>query len=602
MKSYNNKYYRPVKRKKRRIRAGRFIAFLAIVAAIIVAVVFAVMYFTQSGLFTKTSAPIAEPTATPVPYMAPSAAEPATAATATASSPAIAPAAVDSTQPSAFGFETAIQANGQIVNSFTRPNPILFPPSSQYTQLKGITTFRGNNYRDLAGYGAANVTEQQLSRVWNVATGSLTRWTGSGFPSQPLVVQWDADMRQMMNLYDEKKAKETLVEVIYPTMDGKIYFLDLDDGSPTRDPIDMGFSVKGTASLDPRGYPLLYVGQGAGLPGDYSWDDTYMYAYSLLDGEVLWKYGAAKKDDFALRDSWQAYDSSPLIAADADTLVWPGENGVLYTVVLNSEFDRAAGTISISAEEPVKYRYNTPQNQDDAAGNQARWWGAESSAAAWKNYLYFTDNGGWLQCVDLNTMELVFAQDVTNDSDSSPVLEEDGGNLYLYTASKSNKIVPEGEEAGTAYIRKINALTGEVIWEKPHACFFGEKIDGGVMATPILGKGSMDGMVIYTIAHTEKTDTGLLIAYNKQTGEEIWRQDMKHYSLSSPTAAYTSDGTGYIIQCDSKGNATLYLGSTGEKLDQLSVGSGSIDASPVLFNDMMVVGTLDEEIVGIRLS
>ena len=40
-------------------------------------------------------------------------------------------------------------------------------------------------------------------------------------------------------------------------MDGKIYFFELNTGKATRSPIDMGVVNKGTAALDPRGYPQL---------------------------------------------------------------------------------------------------------------------------------------------------------------------------------------------------------------------------------------------------------------------------------------------------------------------------------------------------------
>ena len=45
-----------------------------------------------------------------------------------------------------------------------------------------------------------------------------------------------------------------------------------------------------------------------------------------------------KTDAFALRD-WHAYDSSPLVDAETDTLIYPGENGILYTIKLNTVFD-----------------------------------------------------------------------------------------------------------------------------------------------------------------------------------------------------------------------------------------------------------------------
>ncbi len=592
MKKRRN-YYKPYRRKRYRIRPGAFVLFIVIIAAIITTVLLVYLKTNDLGPFkpvidptpTQTPAPFVQSVPDPTP-------EPVTG---------IQPAATDSTQPSAFGFETDIQVDGQIVSDYTRAAPISFGSGADYTALKGVTTFRGNNYRTTSSYGAAEPTEETLTRMWNIDSGALTRWLGSGWTGQPLMVQWDDDMRQMMNMYDEKKEKDTLIEVIYPTMDGKVYFLDLDDGSYTRDSIDMGVSIKGTASVDPRGYPLLYVGQGVGASGDYEWDDTYMYIYSLLDGQLLWKYGAADHDEFAHRVSWQAYDSSPLIAADADTLVWPGENGVLYTVVLNSDFDRAAGTVNISASEPVKYRYDTPLNADDA--EDVRWYGMENSAVAWKNYLYFTDNGGWLQCIDLNTMELVFAQDVNTDTDSSLVLEQEGDNVYLYTGGSVDIKHASGDDVaeGSCYIRKINALTGEFIWEKQYSCYKNAKVSGGVYATPLLGQGDMDGMIIYTIARTGSLEKGSIIAFDKVTGNVVWEQEMKHYSWSSPAAVYTPGGKGYIIQCDSSGDMMLLDGLTGETLDKVNLGE-NIEASPSVFNNMVVVGTKGEKIYGVRIN
>lgn len=591
-----NRYYRPKRRAKRRIRVGRFAAFLSIVAAAVVISVVCYMYFNDVGLFKPEI--YTQPTSTPVPYVAP---QPSGELNESRTDAGIIPMAVDSTQPSAFGFVTDIQENGAIVETYNRAEPISFPPASQYTDLKGISTFRGNNYRNTASWGAVNMEEQSLARVWNIDSGSLTRWLGSGWTGQPLIIQWDADMRQIMNLYPDKKTKETLVEVIYPTMDGNIYFLDLDDGSYTRDPINMGFTVKGTASVDPRGYPLLYVGQGVGMSGDYNWDDVYMRIYSLIDGTELWRYGAPQKDDFAHRVSWQAYDSSPLISADADTLVWPGENGVLYTIVLNSDFDKAAGTVHVSPSEPVKYRYTTPLNSDDADG--VRWYGMENSAAAWKNYLYFTDNGGWLQCVDLNTMELVFAQDVMSDSDCSPLLETVGDQVYIYTGcGVDNKHDADSDaELGSAYIRKINGLTGEIIWEVKYDCYNKDKVAGGILASPMMGYGNLDGLVIFSVSRVEDINKGVLVALNKETGEKVWEQEMKHYSWSSPVGVYTSDGTGYIIHCDSNGDMSLRDGANGNVLDTVNLGE-NVEASPTVFNNMAVVGTKGEKIYGVRIE
>jgi outer membrane protein assembly factor BamB len=326
-----------------------------------------------------------------------------------------------------------------------------------------------------------------------------------------------------------------------------------------------------------------------------------MYIYSLIDGSILWRSGAAQKDEFAHRESWQAYDSSPLVSAEADTLIWPGENGVLYTFVLNAEFDRSAGTVQVTPSEPVKYRYTTPESADDA--DNVRWYGMENSAAIWKNYIYFTDNGGWLQCVDLNTMQPVFVQDVKGDSDCSPLLEPVGGELFLYTASEiDNKRGADNDgSTGTSYIRKINAMTGEILWEASYACYNRDGATGGVLASPVLGRGTLEGLVVFSVSRVEDMDKGILVAFDKTTGEKVWEQKMAHYSWSSPVAVYTPDGTGYIVHCDSRGDMSLRDGLTGEVLDKVNLGE-NVEASPAVFNNMIVVGTKGEKIYGVRIN
>ena len=159
--------------------------------------------------------------------------------------------------------------NGQKVSSFTRADPIDFGLGQDYTSLEGVVTFRGNNYRDSPTYGTADVTLGKLTLEWSVPSGSVTKgggegsWTGSGWTGQPLMVKWPEATKQVMNLKDAKKADPDLVEVIYPCLDGRIYFLDLTDGTATRPVIESGGGpFKGTGSLYPDGTPMLFVGHG----------------------------------------------------------------------------------------------------------------------------------------------------------------------------------------------------------------------------------------------------------------------------------------------------------------------------------------------------
>ena len=40
------------------------------------------------------------------------------------------------------------------------------------------------------------------------------------------------------------------------------------------------------------------------------------------------------------------YDAAPLVDAESDTLIYPGENGVVYFIKLGTNYDPDAGTIA----------------------------------------------------------------------------------------------------------------------------------------------------------------------------------------------------------------------------------------------------------------
>ena len=511
---------------------------------------------------------------------------------------AFTPQRTDDTDPAKWDVTWELLQGSTVTNSgFSRPAPIRFEEGSRYFALPGIATFRGNNYRDSATYGTATVTDKTLSTLWTSQTSILpaSGWDGSGWTGQPLIVQWDPATKAVMNLYPDKQAKEGLVEVIYATLDGHIYFLDLEDGKYTRDPIDMGMPFKGAGSLDPRGYPLMYV--GAGDINGYGKTPRF-YIISLIDGTILFEYGNA--DPNALRqdnDNWCAFDSAPLIHADTDTLIWPGENGLLYTFRLNTAYDPAAGTISVSPAAPVSTRYNSARS-----GSVSYWLGYEASASIVDGYLYVSENGGLFFCVDLNTMELVWTQDTLDDSNSSPVFQSDGsGGGYIYTAP-SLHWTKDNNNQGSISLYKLDALTGQILWEKPFQVHTVDGVSGGVQSTPLLGKSgsNIDGMIFYTIARTPTKDAGLLVALDCHSGEELWRWEMPYYAWSSPVAFYGEDGAAYIVVCDSAGNATLLDGATGQILNSVDLGF-LVEASPAVFGDTLVVGTRGKLILGVKI-
>ena len=167
------------------------------------------------------------------------------------------------TEPGNLINEQTIIVNGEAVDGYVSPYAMEYGRPEDYFALPGIAAFRGNNYRNGASYGTANVLNGEANIVWQKETSALQApdgnvWTGSGWTGQPLIAQWPLEQRQSFSyMYDWAKTQETLTEVIYATMDGYVYFLELETGKPTRDPLFLGFTFKGAGSLDPRGWPIL---------------------------------------------------------------------------------------------------------------------------------------------------------------------------------------------------------------------------------------------------------------------------------------------------------------------------------------------------------
>ncbi|MBR3142352.1 MAG: PQQ-binding-like beta-propeller repeat protein [Clostridiales bacterium] len=514
--------------------------------------------------------------------------------------------------PSARRINQTIMVNGTIIEGeYNRENPIYMTDPVFYGSIPGIFTYRGNNFRNCASFGYTNLYRGALTQRWEFAdVGKLLastlnfEWSGVRWTGQPLVVEWPAEVRQNMDMYDTAKQQLTLTEVIVAALDGKIYFFNLQNGEPTRDPIDVGASIKGTPALDPRGYPLLYVGQTDNNGGTV----FGMYIYSLLDGMLLYSYDGS--DDGAYRSNWNAFDSSPIINGDTDTLIWPCENGIIYTFDLNTAYVGSAIYVSPSV---TGYKYMF----DDNVGSHM---GVESSIAVYGNYGYFMDNTMNLCCLDLNTLQMVWTKVLGDDSDITPVVNEENGIPYVYIGTEVDNQGGTGEYCGAAYIYKVNGLTGETVWQSSEPCytFNGESSDsdqsGGCFGNPVMGKGTISNLIIFSFSMTNGLASGnKLVAYDKDLGTVVWEYNMNIYSYSSPVDFYDSEGHAYLIICDSIGQVHMVDAETGERItyiqtkrnlgksDETSSGI-CIEASPIVYEGMLVVGTTSGSIFGIAVE
>lgn len=492
------------------------------------------------------------------------------------------PHSVDGTEPERLISSTAIMVDGEVIEEYESDYEINFDLPERYTELEGIVTFRGDNFRSGAAYGTASVSSKTLTKVWSKSTSGLsdtdgTYWSGSGWTGQPLIVKWpEATRKNISAMYDWAREKEGLVEVIYATLDGHVYFYELTSGEYTRDPLNLGFNYKGAGALDPRGYPILYVGSGVDSVNGRS----RVKVVNLIDNSVMFEFG--HNETFANR-GWHMFDSSPLVSAETDQLIYPGENGILYIIHLNTKYNEQTGELSVDPDNIVKWKYNGVRS------GSRYWLGVESSAAIINNYIFLADNGGNLMCLDLNTLKLVWVQDVLDDTNCSPVVDVEDGHPYIYI-STSFHYGWRSYSTAEIPIFKIDAETGEIVWRTDYTCYTVQDLSGGVQGTIAVGKNKLSDMIFVPVARTPGASSGTLAALKKDTGEVVWEKETSMYSWSSPVDFYDADGNGYLLYCNSGFNMFLIDGKTGEQLDYMNLG-GNIEASPAMYGNYAVVGT-----------
>ena len=586
---------------------------------------------------TETPEPTPEPTATPEPTPR----------------PALTAEADEKANPNLIS--TTVVYNGtKKVKEYSRAakEVIRMPAGWDYvkkTQM-GVLTFRGNAFRTNGAVGTVESADS-LQEIWEVKTGSARgssqTYYGTEWPGQPAIVQWSRQVRESSNIDEVKREKKSLKEVIVAGSDGNIRFLDLEDGTLTRNSIKLGYPMRGTPSVHPGGFPYMNVGQ-------------YARKMKVKTGKIgLRQYNLYTQKELTLVDGLDgsahrpyndtgSFETSALIDRTSDCVVTAGSNGMLYLINLNSEFDWSVGSYKSKPSTIVMVSKTKGQKNARTA--------VESSIAMYDKYVYYADMDGILRCVDtdhltpvwaVNTGDAVMAAvalELTEEAPPEPAAEEqpepadeeqaepaaeeqadaaadelqeipaeepETRRLDLYTAN-----MLANRKKGAAQIRRYDALSGKEIWctEIGVAKDTKGKTDSGCKASPVIGENKLGGLVYFTV--TGLNDEGrvklnvaggtkaALVALEKATGKIAWAVGLSDRSISSPIAVYDKDGNGRIIQCAWDGSVIMVDGLTGELVSRITV-EGNIEASPAAYNDIMVVGTTGkdtEHIYGIRIQ
>ena len=477
---------------------------------------------------------------------------------------------------------------------------IHMPVADEYSKQKlGVLTFRGDNFRRNAAAGTLSGTPQKLSILWQTEAGSAkginTTYYGYEWTGQPVIARWSTEVRTKSNLTDSKIEKSALKEVIIAGVDGSVRFLDLEDGKFTRNSIRLNYPMRGTPSLDPRGFPFMTVGQltrkmkgrTAGKIGLRQYNLYSQKELKIIDG-LDGKYHRPLNDI-------GSFETSALIDRESDTLIVAGTNGMLYLEFLDTNFDYNLGVLTNS---PTIVAMSSRAKGQKSNALLA----VESSLAAYDKYVYYADMGGVLRCVDTNTLRPVWAVN-TGDSVMAAVALDltENRELNLYTANMYNN---RKRGNGDVQIRRYDAMSGREIWCVDVGVFKGkkdkQKDNVGAKASPVIGQHNLDDLVYFTVTGLSEEGAGklglqadtpaALIALDKDDGKVVWAYGLGSRSESSPIALYDKQGNGWILQCEQSGLIHLLEGLNGREVASLQV-DGEIEASPAAYNNVVVIGT-----------
>jgi outer membrane protein assembly factor BamB len=373
--------------------------------------------------------------------------------------------------------------------------------------------------------------------------GEVRTWCGSGWTGQPAV--WERDGRTWL---------------AFGAYDKKIHFVDARFGTRILPDFVTGDIIKGSVTVDPDGYPLLYTG---------SRDNDYrVIAFDRDEPVELYALNARDVGPTIWNDDW---DGAGLVLDDH--LVIGGENSRFHVVKLNRGYD-TEGRVTV---EPRVVFHTAGWDEELLAALPDRRVSIENSVAMHGHTAYFANSGGLVQGWDLEPLVRgeapvrTFRYWVGDDVDASIVVDEDG---MLFVAVEWERHLPRAREVGQ--IVKLDPTRDDpLVWS-----IADQGADkAGVWGTPALHR---DIVIV-------PTHGGRILGIDRASGELRWEKRLPGPTWQSPVVV-----DDVLIQGDCNGVLHAYDVSD-TRVDPPEVWrvtlGGCIESTPAVWKGWIYVGT-----------
>jgi len=419
--------------------------------------------------------------------------------------------------------------------------------------VSGLLTFRGNPTRTY--YGTGPVPRTTPRRLWRYpASGAMcafsdvegepVRWCGTGWTGQPAVFQ-----------------REGRTWLIVGAYDNALHFLDAETGTPLRPSLPVGDLIKGSVTVDPDGFPLVYVGSRD--------NDLRVVAFDTPVPRVLWRLSAYDVSPVRWNNDW---DGSPLVLEDH--LFIGGENSHFHIVRLNRSYSRS-GEVRVAP----RLLFNAPSwdaQLEADAGTGA--YSIEGSVSVWNSTVYFANSAGLVQGWDIaglregRTPRRVFRYWTGDDTDATVVVDEAGD---LYIGSEYERGTARSREVGQMMKLDPDRRGDPLVWSVPDQA----RLPGGIWGTPALHRD----LVIFD------TDGGRVLGLDRRTGAERWQLRLPGPLWQSPVVVddvlLIGDCAGWLHAFDVSRSDRTPPQLWEVKLD------GCIESTPAVYQGRIYVGT-----------